>query len=278
MANNSGSIFQNTMRVLAKRDLASALQSWGIYVTVFVSFMVSSWMLKSHLDTLRENNIMITSYPVETPLSWSVIIVSLYLVFVSAVSISREREQGTLETLWYGPVTAPSFLMAKYIKDLLLYLVALGCAAVYFWVASWMTNIGFTLDLVKALGISFFVVSCFVSFGLFISSLAARVRSSVIWMIAVLLGFLAVWFANSVLNVMPEEALSSSLLYIRGTLSVLYTVIDWVSPFSYLSRAMSSITVGNSLVYVLNIVYCLVYSAVLLVLATVILKQRGVRA
>ena len=278
MSQKKLSILMNTMGTLTKRELVSSLRGWGIYIAAFVSFLVSSWMLNNHLNTLKENTIIITSYPLETPLSWSVIIVSLYLVFISAISISREREQGTLEVLWYGPVSSFSYLLGKYFKDIILYLIVLVFFGVYFWVVSTITNLGFTIDLAKAFLVSIFVVSCFVSFGLFISSLATRVRSSVIWLVGILLAFLALWFANSILNLLPEESLSSSLLYIRRTLSLIFTLINWISPFSYLSRGMGSIPVGNNLIYTLNIVYSIIYSVILLSLSMFILKRKGVKA
>ncbi len=278
MSQKKLSISMNTMGTLTKRELASSLRGWGIYIAVFVSFLISSWMLNSHLNTLKENTIMITSYPLETPLSWSVIIVSLYLVFISAISISREREQGTLEVLWYGPVSSFSYLLGKYFKDIILYLIVLVLFGIYFWVVSTITNLGFTIDLAKAFLVSIFVVSCFISFGLFISSLATRVRSSVIWLVGILLAFLALWFASSILNVLPEESLSSSLIYLRGTLSLIFTLINWISPFSYLSRGMGSIPVGNNLIYTLNIVYSIIYSVILLSLSMFILKRKGVKA
>jgi ABC-type transport system involved in multi-copper enzyme maturation permease subunit len=268
----------HSMRVLAKRELVSGLYGWGVYVAMFISFLVSSFILRNFLRGIKEENIFISSYPLNFPLFVSVVIISFYLVIVSAISISREKEQGTLEVLFYGPVSSSSFLLGKYFTDMILYIIILGFFALYFLGVSLLTNLGFTYALVKALLLSIFLASCVISFGLFISSLTGRVRSSIIWLVGILLAFLALWFLQNMFLTFPPEAFTSWLLYLRKTLSVTQHLINWISPFSYLSRGMESIRVGSMRPFLLNILYSVIYSVILLVLSIYILKVKGVRA
>ncbi|RLE11765.1 hypothetical protein DRJ04_07450 [Candidatus Aerophobetes bacterium] len=266
-----------SMKILVKRELISSLYGWGFYVAIFISFLISSFILKNFLQGIREENIFISSYPLNFPLFVSVVIISFYLVVVSAISISREREQGTLEILFYGPVSFSSFLLGKYITDMLLYLIILCFFALYFLGVSVLTNLGFTLALAKAFLVSIFLASCMVSFGLFISSLTGRVRSSVIWLIGIILAFLAIWFLQNIFLNLPSEALSSWLRYLQKTLGIVSHFVRWISPFSYLSRGMESIRVGSIKPLLLNILYSLIYTTVLLVLSVYILKAKGAR-
>jgi len=267
-----------SMRVLIKRELISSLYGWGVYAAMFIAFLVSSFILRNFLRGIREENIFISSYPLNFPLFVSVVIISFYLVVVSAISISREREQGTLEVLFYGPVSSSSFLLGKYFTDMILYMIILGFSAIYFLGVSLLTNLGFTYLLVKAFLLSIFLASCVISFGLFISSLTGRVRSSIIWLVGILLAFLGLWFLQNMFLTFPPEAFTSWLLYIRKTLFVTQHIINWVSPFSYLSRGMESIRIGSVKPFVLNIVYSIIYTVVLLFLSIYILKAKGVRA
>jgi len=171
----------HTVKVLMKRELISSLYGPGIYIAIFISFLSSSFILKNYLDSIREDNISISSDPLNYPLFISVIVISFYLAILSAISISRERDQGTLEVLFYGPVSCPSYVLAKYFKDLLLYLVVVGFLFVYFWGVSVLTNLGFSYGLVQAAFLSIFSVSCAITFGLFISSFTNRVRSSILY-------------------------------------------------------------------------------------------------
>jgi len=277
MAKKSFSLTVHSIKVLIRRELFSSLYGWGIYGAIFASFIVCSLLLKNFTGGIREENILISSYPLNLPLFASVIIVSLYLVIISAISISREREQGTLEVLFYGPVSSLSFIMGKYFKDIFLYLITLIFFAVYFFGVSLLTNLGFTYSLVKALALSILWVSCVISFGLFISSLTGKVRNSIIWLVAILLAFLAIQFAHSIFLGFPEEALSTSLLYLRRTLYYISKGTSWVSPFSYISRGMDSIQIESMKLYLLNIIYCIVYSVIFLVLSVYILKLKGAR-
>jgi len=277
MSNRELSLSIRSMKILTKRELLSSLYGWGIYGAMFVSFLVSSFIIRNFLKGIGENNILISSYPLNFPLFISVIVISLYLVIVSAVSISREREQGTLEVLFYGPVSSFSFLLGKYFTDMILYFIITGFSLIYFFGVSLLTNLGFTPILLKAYLLSIFIASCVISFGLFISSLTGRVRSSIIWIIGILIAFLVIWFLQNIFLYFPPEVLSPPLRYIQKALSVAYYFINWISPFSYLSRGMESIQLGSPKPFLLNILYSVIYTVVLLSLSVYILKAKGVR-
>ncbi len=266
------------MKTLLKRDLLYALYSWGYYGAIFASFLASSFLLKNFLDAIREEDILVSAFPLNYPLYITLIVISLYLVIMSAISISREREQGTLEVLFYGPVTPASFLWSRYLKDLTLGILALAFTALYFYVASVLTNLGFTIGLAKALIMGIFLISCVVSFGLFISSLTGRMRSSIITLMAILGAFLAIQFVYNMLLGIEKESLSPSLLYLRQTTSYLFRGINWISPFAYLSRGLDSVILENRTLYVTHVLYCVIYSLVFVFLSIYTMGKRGVKA
>lgn len=277
MAQKGFSLSIQTIKALTKRDLYSSLRSWGIYIVAFLSFVASSFILKNYLDSIQADNILISADPLNYPLFISVVIISLYLAILSAVSISREKDQGTLEVLFYGPVSSSTYILGKYIKDILTYLVMIIFFLVYFWGVSLLTNLGFSYGLLKTILVSIFSVSCIVSFGLFISSLTGKMRNSIIWLVGILGLFLVVQLGQTVLLGMPEESMSPVLTYLGDTLSVVSQGINWISPFSYLTRGIDAVYLDSTLLYGLNILYSLVYSAVLLSLSIVILKRKGVK-
>jgi len=277
MAQKGFSLSIQTVKALSKRDLYSTLRSWGIYVVAFLSFIASSFILKNYLDSIQADDILISADPLNYPLFISVIIISFYLAILSAISISREKDQGTLEVLFYGPVSSLTYILGKYIKDILTYLVMVVFFLVYFWGVSLLTNLGFSYGLLKTILVSIFSVSCIVSFGLFISSLTGKMRNSIIWLVGILALFLAIQIGQTILLGMPEENMSPVLTYLGDTLSVVSQAINWISPFSYLTRGIDSVQLGNTLLYGLNILYSLVYSAILLLLSIFILKRKGVK-
>lgn len=277
MAQKGLSLSIQTIKALSKRDLYSTLRSWGIYIVAFLSFIASSFILKNYLDSIQADNILISADPLNYPLFVSVIIISFYLAILSAISVSREKDQGTLEVLFYGPVSSLTYILGKYIKDILTYLVMVVFFLVYFWGVSLLTNLGFSYGLLKTILVSIFSVSCIVSFGLFISSLTGKMRNSIIWLVGILALFLVVQVGQTILLGMPEENMSPVLTYLGDTLSVISRGINWVSPFSYLTRGIDAVYLDNTLLYGLNILYSIVYSAILLLLSIFILKRKGVK-
>jgi len=277
MAQKGFSLSIQTIKALSKRDLYSTLRSWGIYIVAFLSFIASSFILKNYLDSIQADDILISADPLNYPLFISVIIISFYLAILSAISISREKDQGTLEILFYGPVSSLTYILGKYIKDILTYLVMVVFFLVYFWGVSLLTNLGFSYGLLKTILVSIFSVSCIVSFGLFISCLTGKMRNSIIWLVGILALFLAIQIGQTILLGMPEENMSPVLTYLGDTLSVVSQGINWISPFSYLTRGIDSVQLGNTLLYGLNILYSLAYSAILLLLSIFILKRKGVK-
>ncbi|GAI58797.1 unnamed protein product, partial [marine sediment metagenome] len=109
------------------------------------------------------------------------------------------------------------------------------------------------------------------------SCLTGKVRNSIIWLVGILALFLAIQIGQTILLGMPEENMSPVLTYLGDTLSVVSQGINWISPFSYLTRGMDAVYLNNTLLYGLNILYSLVYSAILLLLSIFILKRKGVK-
>ncbi len=267
-----------TIKVLTKRDLVSALHGWGIYVATVISFLLSSFFLGRYLGGIREDNIRISLDPLSGFLFFpSVIIISFYLTVLSSISVSRERDQGTLEILFYGPVNSSAFILAKYLKEILTYLIIVVFFFAYFWGVSGLTNLGFSLGLVKAIFLSIFLVSCWISFGLFISSLTSRVRNSILWVVGVFLAFWALYFGQGLLLSLPAEEMPVFLSYIGGAVSFIYQAVWWISPLSYLSRGMDAVNVGSGWLYGMSILYSIIYSVVLIIFSMFILKRKGVR-
>ena len=162
-------------------------------------------------------------------------------------------------------------------ERLFLGVISLGFTAIYFFLVSFFTNLSFTSGFARALIMGVFLISCVVSFGLFISSLTSRVRSSVITLIAIFGAFLAIQFSYNTLLGLEKESLPISLFYIRETLQLIFKGINWVSPFAYISRGLDSVILDNWSLFFTNVLYCIVYVVVFLSLSIFIMNRRGVR-
>lgn len=277
MTRKEFSLSVHTVKALTKKDFYSILSGWGIYIVVCLSFIAPSFLLKNFLESIKKDDILISADPLNFPLFISVVIISFYLVILSVISISREKDQGTLEVLFYGPVSSSTYILGKYINSILTYLVVTIFFLAYFWGVSLLTNLGFSWGLGKVILTSIFSVSCVVSFGLFISSLTKKIRNSIIWLIGLLILFLVIIVGQTILFSMSQEEISPFLTYLGNTLSVISRGVTWINPFSYLTRGRDAVSLHNSFLYGLNILYSIIYSTILLLLSMFMLKRKGVR-
>jgi ABC-type transport system involved in multi-copper enzyme maturation permease subunit len=267
----------HTVKMLVRREVFSTITSWGPYVTISLSFLASSFLLVNYLGGIKENNIHISEDPLNFPLFISLVVVSFYLAIVSIISISREKDQGTLEVLFYGPVNCLSYLVAKFVGDLCVYVVLATLLVLYYALVSAVTNLALSWNLMEGLFLSLFAVSCIISFSLFISALTSRMRSSIIWLVAILVIFLGAYVSNSMLLRLDGEALSSSMFYLRNMVGAISKGVEWISPFTPLNKGMQAIAMGNAWLYCLNIFHSLIYSFIFLVFSIVVLERKGVR-
>jgi len=265
------------IKALTRRDFFSMLNGWGLYSAATISFLASSFLANNYLKAIWSNNYQISSDPLISPLFISIIVVSFYLAIISASSISRERDHGTLEVLFYGPVDSVSFLVAKYIKDILVYLVIVVFFFIYFTVVFKITRIDFSWQLMKTIFYSILLVSCVISFSLFISSLTSKMRTSIILLIGILVAFLVIQLFHSMLLNMDEENLSTSIIFLRKGLGIISQVTRWISPFAGFMSSKKFMGIGTIQPYGMGVLYSIVYSFIFLFLSVQILERKGVR-
>jgi len=268
----------NAVRVITKRESKSTfIYGIGVYLAIFVSLLISSLILKNYLEGIKDKGMLMMSDALNYPLYITALISSFYLALISSLSISREKDHHTIEVLFYGPIDYTSFVIAKYINAVFAYLVMVLFFLVYFFLISFLTNFAFSFNFAKLIILSIFLASCMISFGLFLSSLTTRIRSSIILLISITLGFFAVQILYGILGNTKPELLSTPLLYLKNIIQVVYVwCIQWISPFSYFDRGLKAVSLGIYRDYGISIASSFVYSAIMILLSIFILKKKGI--
>lgn len=265
-----------TVWVLAKRELRLTLFGSGIYLAILTSLVISSIILRNHIEAVGRDGLLITASPLAYPLFIATGVCAVYLALASVTSIARERDMQTLELLFYGPVDHTSYIFAKYLKAVLSYLFIAILLVCYFVVASLTSNLGLSFKFLEVLVLSLFLSSCVITFGIFMSTLAESVRTAVLLLLGIVGGLIAIQIALDVLMTMGDN-LAPTLLYLRKTLSILHAIVKWVSPFYYLNKGMEAVSVGSAAKYAASGISSIIYSAVFLMLSILALKIKGVR-
>jgi ABC-type transport system involved in multi-copper enzyme maturation permease subunit len=263
--------------VLAKRELRSTLYGAGIYLAILIAQIISSIVLQNYHGAIAQDRMFITASPLAYPLFIATVVCALYLALVSVTSISRDKDMQTLEVLFYGPVDHTAYVLSKYLKGLLSYVFIILFLAVYFLVVSMASNLGLSMKFLSVILLSFFLSSCVITFGIFVSTLAESVRTSVLLFLGIVGALIAIHMSHGVLIGMEETNLTPSLAYLRNTLSILYGGVKWVSPFYHVNQGMEAVSLGNMGKYLLSGGFSIIYSGVALTVSVLVLRQKGVR-
>lgn len=266
-------------RVIALRDLSATLRGQGIWAVLSVSFILVSYLsVGRSLWAIGTTGIVPMQNPFEYPLLLITTIASGYLTFCCMVGIARDRDEGTLEILFYGPVDAASYVAGKYIQAMLAFLVAAACAAGYCLVASLLTNLTVSSHVLQLIVLSFFTGSVVIAFGILLSIISRRLAGSIALFIGLMLIFVLIDAAHRVVLLLPVEQMSSGLVQVRVLLETLNDFMDWVSPPAYLRRGHEALQTGHASQYVISVLSCVVYTLMLLVGAGITLRHKGVGA
>lgn len=273
---SSGAHRLNTIRQIAVRELRSTARVPGTYVVMTVSTIVAAVLLRSVVYAVTQNGLIVLSSPLNNPLYVSTAISATYLALLSTLSISRERDQRTLEVLFYGPVDAWGYIGGKYVEQIVAFSVMAAWHLGYFFLASSMTNFRMSSGFLLLVLMSVFVASCLVSFGIFISSLVKNARGAVAVFIGLTVLFLGSDAVHQVLTSLSGDT-SGILAYTTIVASWLDRALEWVSPFAYLRRGMDAVVLQSAARYGFSVLGSLMYTAALLSLSAWLFRVRGIR-
>ncbi|NMB12811.1 MAG: ABC transporter permease subunit [Firmicutes bacterium] len=267
----------NAIGVIARRDIKSTVNGLGIYVAASLAFLVAMLFVRSNLKGVTENGLLVMVNPLNYPLFIAVIIGATYLALTSTISVARERDQGTLEVLFYGPVDSTTYIMAKFIEQLLTFLGLIVVYIAIFFIISKMTNFGMDGSFLAMAGLSVLLAASIVAFGLLLSTISRSARTSVIVLLVLLLAFLAIDIVANILNSMSAKDMSATLIYARVAVDMINRGLKWISPFAYLNRGIAAVGLRSAGPILGAIGASLLYTVILLALAIQFLDRRGVR-
>lgn len=265
------------IRLVAGRELRSTLYGIGIYIVMALSFVASSYFLNQALWTISQNGVLVVPPPLVGPLFIAVLISSVYLALLSSLSISRERDQGTLEVLFYGPVDSISYVLGKFVEQMLVFGAVLIVDLVFFLILSLVTNLGLNWELLALLVISFFVAASVVAFGIFLSSVTKSSRASVVLFVALMVALIGFSYGYQYLMNLPDKDLSTGLIYLRQAADILSRGINWLSPVGYLNRGATAVALQSPTGYLVAVGEALVYALVLLAGSVFFFNRKGVK-
>jgi len=267
-------------RTVQRRDLHATIHGFGLYVVLSAAIAVAATVLRNYVRTVQDAGLYVLSNPFAVPLFGAVVLSSIYLAVVSTTTIARERDQGTLEVLFYSPMDAIAYLLGKYLAQMGAYTLMVAVYLAALWLYALVTNFVFDWNLLWAAILSVVTASSMVAVGILLSSLNRSVRGALFALLAVVLAFLGVQLGHDYVSGLTSglaRGRSNPLLFLQAVLGWLDSAFSWLSPFAHLERGIDALLRDNAGEYLLMLGLSLLYTVVALGLAVRALRRRGVR-
>jgi ABC-type Na+ efflux pump permease subunit len=264
-------------RVIATRDLLSLAASAGPYAALAIGMLAAYVIVRGHLDTVARSQLLLLADAFTLPYFIAATVAMLFLALSSAATVARERDQGTLETLFHGPVDVPSYLLAKHAAQVGAF-AAMGLAAGGLLLAyAGMTGlrVGGTFPL--ALLLSLAAAAAVAALGLFLSTLTGSVRAAFGLFALVTAVLLTVRLGADLLGDVRVANNQSPLLFARDLFVALDVLAARLSPFALFQDGVDAAVRGDTPGYLTALVVACLHSLVLLWAAVRLLEARGVR-
>lgn len=265
-------------RLIHRRDLRSMLLGYGVYLVLSLALLAGVLLLGNYLNFVDENGLLVLSGAFNLPLFAIIFLSAIFLALSSVATIARERDQGTMEALFYGPIDAIAYVLGKFLAQMATYLVMVAIYALCFIIYASFTNFTFPWSLGWVVLLSIWVTANVVTFGIFVSAWSSRVRTALLLFLSVVLVLVVIQFGQELLATIPlEGGYYNPVQLLQAALGALNEIISWLSPFSYLMQGMEAVRRQSSSTYLLVLAVSTFFSLLFFILSIVVLERKGVR-
>jgi len=276
MRQPAGGLRWNALLVVGRREFAAARRGLGMYIAATGALVVLGWSLLSSVRAVRNAGLLVHADPFATPLAYAVIVLALFHAISAVVSAARDRERGTLEILFYGPIDELSYIAGKVGGQAVAYVVMLPVLLAAVLVLSAMTGFLVSSRILVTLAVSIIPAVQIVAFGVLLAVAATRVRTAIVLFVGVIAVLLGVSVAYALILLVPLENPNSPILPLRDGLAAANAIASWVSPLSYVERIVDSSSTGAWRAALVSLGAALAYAAGTVAVATAWLRRRGV--
>ena len=264
--------------IIGVRGFQASVSGLAMYIVATIGCLMSSQVTKMCLGVIRENGLVTLFDPLSSPVFVAAVVAALYLSIVSSLAVARDRDSGAMEVLFYGPVNEASYIVGKYIAQMLVCGAILGFYTMVIPLQGILVGLGESGRLWLILLVVLGGISAAISLGILVSSGLRSPRSSVATMVGVLIVLLVIQGAYDMLDGANLASLPAAISYALPLISAVGKVSKYLSPFGYMSWGMNALARGDILGYAGFLLTSLAYSVTLLALAVACIERKGVKA
>lgn len=270
---SNGALRWSSARKLAKRAVRAAINGLSLYIMITLACVVAAVIMNSYLGFVSSNGTLILANALTGPVLFAVLVTNAFLCLTAAAGLAGEREQGTLQVLFYGPVDSTSYISGKLLGCLIVYAIAMIALLIFLVIAAAISGMGLDGGTVLLLVSSLLPAAATIALGMLVAALVGKQRPAIALTAVVLLLFVAIEVANRYAAAQPAN---STLGGAAGLIAQVAALVGWISPFGYILRAAEAFTLQNTREVLLQVLAAALYAALLTWLAIVTLTRRGV--
>lgn len=269
----------STLHTLQRRDLGVYLRSISTYIVAGLGLLTSAIMIRSNLAyALNNDGLIVVANPMTLPFFVTALILTAFLALNACTAVAREFDQGTVEVLFYGPVNAVSYIVAKFLAMTTGYVLMLLVVVLNIIVASLLTHLRLSSDILAGAVLSVFTSAAAIAFAIWLATVMQRMRTAVLTLVGALILLLTLQVGDGFLDAASAAAGSDSpVYYLAQIVHLLNNLATWLSPFGYLMRGMNAVANGQNWLYILALVVSIAFALAFVALATLTIRLRGVR-
>jgi ribosome-dependent ATPase len=264
------------VNLIRDHSFKSMVYGAGACVTLSLSLAVTLLVLGDSLRTITNGYLTVLFEPFALPLFAFALFGGLFVSIIGAVSIAREREMGTLETLFYGPVKHQDYLLGKFLGPWQTYITLLAIFLIACFILSWLTQLRISTAIVLIAVFSIFPVGALIALGLLIATFSRTTRATILFFGGLVLFLLLLQGGDALLTNAVSSGSLTGLVFFRDTLTLVDNIVVKLSPASYLVNGVMAVLGANWGEAALQIGIATAYGLAAIILATVTLRRKGV--
>jgi len=264
------------VRLVGSQAQKNLLVNPGLYTTLSLGLIVLLLILRNSLGVISSGYLTVIVEPFLSPLIVMCLLSGLYMALVAGFSIVREKEMGTLEVIFCGPVSHLDYILGKYFAHVAGYIELVMIFLLACVILEFITNLVVSPLLLLIALLSVATAMGLIGLGSLIATIMRTIRGTLFLFIGLMFAILAIEVGQVILTSIVASGNFVGLIVLRDTVEVLSKVLAWFSPVSYLLNGADAVMRHNWLEWLGNIAMALVYGGATIILSTVLLRRKGV--
>ncbi len=260
--------------IIAKRIVGSAIFKYIFYIDISLIILCAIIPVASLGSLLEDQGVIIVQRPLEVSILIAGMVISIYLALYSLVTVSQERDDETVDVLFYGPINPQEYLMGHFLGQWILGIILISIFGCYLLIISLITGLVPTWNLVLSLGAAWFSMTAIISSGILIAVLVRSTKKAIFLFISliILLVGIQIGFSYYQASIGQELVITK---FLAMTIHALNKIAQWLSPYTYFLESINEIRRGEYLNVLIVQLKTILFTFILLNLSIFTMKRRG---